>query len=101
MRKADRYADGFLQKTEENVFGAGVTVRVKWVNSHGSDVFTAQQDQLRQPATLTLRYSPVLDDPELIVYRAGDKTPYEIISVDNVEQRGRWLELTVRRMVEG
>lgn len=101
MRKTERYEAGFLKSSEQSAFGTKRAVRVKWVNAHGSDIYTAQQDQLRQSATLTLRYSPLLDDPELIVYRAGDETPYEIISVDNVEQRNRWLEITVRRMVEG
>lgn len=93
-RTAD--AEGVPAEAEVNVFGEGAAVRCQWVNAHGSEVFAAQQLQLREPATLTLRYSPLIR-PDLIVYRDGDDRPYEIVSVDNVEQRGRWLELKVQR----
>ena len=54
------------------------------------------QLQLREPATLTMRYSPKIDST-LLAYRRGDPRPYEIVSVDNVEERGKWLEVQVQR----
>jgi len=98
VRKVETYVDGFLQTTEENVFGTGKTVGCKWVNAHGSDVYTSHQMEMRGAATLTTRYSPLLKDPTLIVYREADTAPYEIVSVDDVEERHAWLEITVRRL---
>lgn len=88
-------------ESEEPVFGRDgdvqdIPVHCKWVNAHGTEAFTAMQLQLREPATLTMRYSPKIDST-LLVYRRGDPRPYEIISVDNVEDRGKWLELKVQR----
>ena len=71
-------------------------VHCKWVNAHGTEVFSAMQLQLREPATLTMRYSPLIN-ATMLVYKGKDPRPYEIISVDNVEERGRWLELKVQR----
>lgn len=89
-------AEGYSVEQEVNVFGEGVTVPVKWVNAHGTDTFTAMQLQLREPATLTVRWSPLIDRT-LLVYRGSDPTPYEIISVDNVEERNVWMEIKVQR----
>ena len=89
-------SEGYPIEEEINVFGEGEQVPVKWVNAHGTDSFTAMQMQLRDPATLTMRYSPRIDQT-LLVYRGEDLSPYEIISLDNVEERGAWLEIKVQR----
>lgn len=94
--------EGYPRKDgEEPVFGrddAGLerAVHCKWVNIHGTEVLSAMQLQLREPATLTMRYSPKIDNT-LLVYKDQDPKPYEIISVDNVEDRGKWLEIKVQR----
>lgn len=93
--------NGVPIEKEENVMGEGVPVWCKWVNAHGSEVWDAMQLELRQPATITTRYSPELDDPTLLVYRNGDLKPYEVISVDNVEQRNAWLEIKIQRKAVG
>ncbi len=91
-------AEGFPAETEVNVFGEGEYARCKWVNAHGSEVFLAKQLELREPATLTMRYSPLINE-KLLVYHEDDIKPYEIISLDNVENRNQWLEIKVQRMV--
>jgi len=92
--------NGFPVEVEVNVFGPDTAVMCKWVNAHGSEVFTAMQLQLRDPATLTVRYSTLLDDVTLIIYRGNDPEPYEVISVDNVEQQNVWLEIKCQRRVK-
>lgn len=90
-------AEGFPTETEKNVFGRDVPAMCKWVNAHGSESWRTMQLELREPATITTRYSPLLDDPGLIVYRGADTRPYEVISIDNVEERRAWLEIKVQR----
>ena len=98
--KSENYVD-----TEKEVpvlkdrLGNARYVRCKWVNAHGSEVWSDQAQVLRMPATLTLRYNKALLDPTLIIRRAGDDTPYEVINIDNVQQRNHWLEITVQRKV--
>lgn len=91
-------AEGFPAETEVNIFGEGKHVLCKWVNAHGSEVFLAKQLELRDPATITMRYSPLINE-KLLVYRENDANPYEIVSLDNVECRKQWLEIKVQRMV--
>ena len=69
------------------------------VNAHGTEVFETMQLQLREPATLTMRYSPKITE-QCLVFKNGDSRPFEIVSIDNVEERNRWLELKVQRKVE-
>jgi len=99
--RIDRKTDsgGFPVESEINVFGENNTVMCKWVNAHGTEVWSAMQLKLRDPATLTVRYSPLLDNSTLVVYRGNDPVPYEVISIDNVEQRNEWLEIKVQRRV--
>lgn len=96
--------DGFSAEVEECVFGNDalgnpVPIYCKWVNVHGYEVWQAKELQLNDPATITARYSPLLDDETLIVYKQGDERPYEVVSIDNVEQRDVWLEIKVQRKV--
>ena len=40
----------------------------------------------------TMRYSPLIT-PALRVYKGSAQVPYEVVSVDDVEDRHRWLEV--------
>jgi len=68
----------------------------KWVNAYGAEVLSAMQLQIQEPATLTMRFSPDIQ-PDQLIYKIGDPVPFEIISVNDVEDRHRWLEVKVRR----
>ena len=102
FRRVLKGADGkgYARQREEYVFvdhaGEERSVHCKWVNVHGTEVFSAMQLQIREPATLTMRYSPLID-ASMLVYKGKDPQPYEIISVNNVEDRGKWLEIKVQR----
>lgn len=94
--------EGCWTDMEVNVFGQNeqgkdIPCMCKWVNAHGSEVFQGMQLQIREPATITTRYSKKLTDPRLLIYRGDDPRPYEAISYDDVEERHRWLEIKVQR----
>ena len=91
-------SNGYDMPTWTNIFGDGVFAWCKWVNAHGQEVFSAQQLGLEEMATLTMRYTPRLT-AACEIYRYGDSKPFEIISIDNVEQRNTWLEVKVKRKV--
>jgi len=90
--------DGYPVRTWVNVFGEGQRRHCKWVNVHGTETYEAMRLGLREPATLTMRYSPLITQQCRII-KAGDPEPYEIISIDDVENRHRWLEIKVQRTV--
>lgn len=76
--------------------GQEIMYHCKWVNAYGSEVFSAKQLQLKASATLTMRYSPKIQVDQL-VYKVGDPEPWEIISINDVEDRHCWLEVKVGR----
>ncbi len=104
IRKVDKAVDSegvASRKEEKSVFAPGPdggerVWHCKWVNAYGSEVFAAMQAQVQTPATLTMRYSPLIR-PDHLIYRVGDPAPYEIISVNDVEDRHTWLEVKVKR----
>ena len=74
------------------------TVWAKWTNVHGAEVWTAQMAQAVQPATIWIRYRNDVDTSCAVFLGS---TMYEIVSVDNVQQRSEYMELKVRRMAGG
>lgn len=113
-------ANGYSAEVETSIFqkdGVPVPAYGKWVNIHGSEVFTAMQLQLRDPVTFTTRHSPQYNQ-YLIAYNGSEYkaalaainggTPsekalapirYEVISVDNVEDKNAWCEIKLQRKV--
>ena len=76
-------------------------VKCKWINAHGSEVYTADRLGYMQPATLRLRYISSITE-ECVFFKQGEDIPYRIISIDNVEERCRWLEIKVtKKSLEG
>ena len=88
--------DGFPTQSWVDPFGG--PVMCKWVNAHGSEVYEAAAQQLKEPATITMRYSALVT-PKCRIWREQDPHPYEIISIDDVRERHEFLEIKVKRVV--
>ena len=84
---------GFTEVTTAEALG--YPLYTQWKNAHGTEVLQAQELGLRAKATLRCRYDARIT-PTCIVRKGGED--WEIISVDNVEERRQWMELTVARM---
>lgn len=95
-REGQKDKDGYSSVSLSNVFGDGETVWCKWVNGHGTEVLNTMQFGLSEIATFTMRYSGKVTT-DCVVKKGG--ALYEIISLDNVRDRGAWLEGKVKRMV--
>ena len=74
------------------------TVLCRWVNAHGAEVWAAEAVQALQPATLTLRYLSGVDTT-CVVELNGVR--YQVVSVDDIQNRHEWMEVKVQRMVNG
>ena len=96
-------SDGVAHEKAASVFPPGPdgkerVYHCKWVNAYGTEAVTAMQLKIQEPATLTMRYSPLIQ-PNQLIYKLGDPIPYEIISINDVEERHTWLEVRVKRRV--
>lgn len=96
--------NGFEVRENRDVFGK--PVYCYWVWAHGSEVFEHRKNLLGQVATLTMYASPLVDqecqvtleDELALTGTVGG--PFEVISIDQVENRGRFMEIKVRRKVK-
>lgn len=87
-------AGGFHQASETEI----AEVWCKWQNVHGSEVWAAESVNAVQPATVWLRYRDDID-ATCLVEKNG--LLYKIVSLDNVGERGEYIELKVQRVTEG
>jgi len=73
-------------------------VMAKWTNVHGSEVWISQTVKAVQPATVLIRYRSDVDATCVVV---KGSTVYEIVSLDNIQERSEYIELKVKRMGSG
>jgi SPP1 family predicted phage head-tail adaptor len=67
----------------------------KWVNLHGSEVFAASAAGVKEGATVLIRYRSDVDDTGRVV-KGGQV--YEILSMDNIQERNEYIELKVAKV---
>ena len=69
-----------------------------WQAAFGSEFWAAESVQAQRPATVTVRYRSDVDESCRIKYGG---IFYEILSIDNIRQRGVLLAMKVRAVVNG
>ena len=70
----------------------------KWRNIHGAEAWMNQTIESEGAAVVTIRYRSGVDETCALLKGANR---YEILSMDNIEERSEYLELRVRRLQEG
>jgi len=73
-------------------------VLAKWMNAHGSEVWTADMAGAKMPATILIRYRSDVDTTCAV--EKGTQM-YEIFSIDNIQERNEYLEIKVQRLESG
>ena len=74
------------------------TVWAKWRNVHGAEAWMDSTIMAEGAATVTIRYRAGVDETCALLKGANR---YEILSMDDIEERGEYIELRVRRLQEG
>lgn len=78
--------------------------RVGWKGVYGTEVYEVYADNAEESGTVTMRYHPAVKPDGLIcIYEPdGSVSEYEIIGTpDNISRAGQWLQMKVRRRVNG
>lgn len=73
-----------------------VTAWAKWTNVHGAEAWTANAQGIEQAATVLIRYRSM--DESWYISRDNGASWYEIVSMDNIQQRGEYIELKIKRV---
>ena len=91
--------DGFPTEVWSNVFGpTDPYVWCYWVNQHGTEVLEMMKLDIKNVATITMRYTDKLTEECRIQHESDDRL-YEVVSIDNIEDDRTLMEVKVRRMV--
>lgn len=96
--------DGFQINGWTDVFG-GQKVWCKWINPHGTDIYEQMRLNVKELATITMRYTPKINERCRIFKDytpTGDEAAdaryaYDVISIDDVENEHKLLEIKVQR----
>ena len=93
--------DGFKTVAREDVFPGPVWC--KWVWAHGAEALENMRTQMTQTATLTMHYTGRIT-PRCQIWRAGEaddeSAAWDVVSVNNVEDRRQYLEVQIRKGVK-
>jgi SPP1 family predicted phage head-tail adaptor len=73
-------------------------VLAKWVNVHGSEVWSSQTVNAMKAATVLIRYQAGLDET-CVVDKGGEV--YDIVSIDDIQERHEYMELKIKKAVGG
>lgn len=85
-------ASGAQKPTYANV-ASNPTVWARWENAHGAEsVNTGGAKENAQRATVTIRYRSDIDATCAVVLNTST---WKVLSVDNIQQRGEYLEMQV------
>ena len=90
-------ATGFSTETWQDLVNADLPC--EWKNKFGSESWRQEMLSARDPATVRLWYVAGVDPTCRIIRNDGGV--FEIVNVDDVENRHLQLELEVKRFVEG
>lgn len=77
-------------------------LRCKWVSAHGTDVLENNRAELGQSATITLRYTTLINQRCRVFHETDEQTlanAWNIISVNDPEDRHKFIEITLQRKV--
>ena len=74
------------------------TVWCRWTNAHGNESMQAALQSAQAPATILIRWISGLDTTCAIL-KGSER--YEILSIDDIQERHEYMELKVQRMKGG
>lgn len=85
---------GAAQKTTYANVTNDPVVWARWVNAHGQEVVGSEALKTEQRAVVVLRYRADIQTTWRVL---KDDQPWQILSIDHVQDRHHWTELVVER----
>lgn len=85
---------GFSQATPDTAHQ--VSAWARWTNVHGAESWAVNAQGIEQAATVLIRYRSM--DESWYISRDNGASWYEIVSMDDIQARGEYIELKVKRM---
>ena len=71
------------------------TVWARWINEHGQEALQSDTARSAQRATVTIRHRADVNTNWRVL---KDNEPWQILSVDQIQDRNRYVEMVVERV---
>lgn len=102
--KAGINENGFNTLEELDVFPKPCWVKWTWAHgwSRGSEVFDGRRLEQNQSATITMRYSAKINTrcKVYLLSDGGQADAFEVVSIDWVDEKRRYMEIKVKREIK-
>ena len=79
--------------SQRPVYSTVAEVWAKWTNVHGNEVWQSKAAQAVQPATVLIRYRADIDNTWRVL-KGGQA--FEVVSLDDIQDRHQYIELKVQ-----
>lgn len=90
-------AEGFNVRGYEDLFSGAIWCKWEW--ERGTETFENERQRLEERAVLTMRYSNKVTT-RCMIWKDKETDPWEVVSLNDIDDRHRWLRLTLRRSVK-
>ena len=89
--------DGFNTREYNDVFKHRIWCRWTW--ECGTETFENEKQRLLERAVMLLRFTDKIDERCVVEREDAPGMRWEIISVNDIDDRHRWMEVTMKRGV--
>lgn len=89
--------EGFNTRSYDDLFPKPVWCKWEW--ERGTETFENERQRLEERAVITMRYSDKVT-PRCMLWKEKETEPWEVVSVNDIDDRHRWLQLTLKRSVK-
>lgn len=90
-------AEGFNTRAYEDLFPGAVWCKWEW--ERGTETFENERQRLEERAVITMRYSNK-PAPRCVLWKDKETEPWEVVSINDIDERHRWMQLTLKRSVK-
>jgi len=87
-------SEGFNIRGYESLFKAPIWGKWEWERT--TETFENERVRAEERAVITIRYSDRIDI-RCMLWKDGDEEPWEVVGVQDIDERHRWMRLTLKR----
>lgn len=89
--------EGFNTREYIKIFPGPIWCKWEW--ERGTETFENERQRLEERAVITVRYTDKITQ-RCMLWKEKDKTPWEIVAINDIDDRHRWLQITLKRSVK-
>lgn len=90
-------SEGYNTREYRDVFSKPVWCKWEW--ERGTETFENERQRLEERAVITMRYSDKVD-VRCLIWKDAETEQWDVIAVNDVDERHKWMRVTLKRSVK-